>query len=203
MPDSKTMPLVKCLEALNGVRNDDVVVTTMGAAREWMPLSSHPLDFNYVPSSMGQATSLGLGLALARPDCRVVVCNGDGCMLMNLGSLVTITAQAPENLTILIFDNGVYEVTGAQATPATRAARRSGDRVDLAAIARAAGFRAVHEFDDLEHWQAEVRNIIDEPGPTFALLKVAPIPGAGTPRSPGPAPPRAKAFKEALAERGK
>src|SRR5262245_16618445 len=115
---SRGMDLVECLEALRAVRREQIVVTTMAAAREWQKLGTHALDFVLGPSSMGHATSLGLGMALGRPDRRVIVCNGDGSMLMNLGSLVTITGQAPPNLVVLVFDNGAYEVTGAQPTPA-------------------------------------------------------------------------------------
>src|SRR5579862_8847948 len=87
-------------------RDHDVVVATMAAARDWMAMGSHPLDFIFVPSCMGHATSLGLGLALAQPQRRVIVLNGDGSMLMNLGSLATITAAAPPNLTVILLDNG-------------------------------------------------------------------------------------------------
>ena len=116
----KRISLVDSLTVLHAVRSEEVVITTMAAAREWQKLGKHPLDFVLVPSSMGQATSLGLGIALARPDRKVVVANGDGSMLMNLGSLVTMTAQAPPNLTVIVFDNGVYEVTGGQPTPGRR-----------------------------------------------------------------------------------
>ena len=117
MPSNR-MPLIECLDVLRQARRDDeVVITAMGTAREWMKLGSHPLDFVFVPSSMGQASSLGLGMALARPEQNFIVCNGDGSTLMNLGSLVTITAEAPENLTLLLFDNRVYEVTGYKARP--------------------------------------------------------------------------------------
>ena len=64
----------------------------MGTAREWMTQGMQPRDLVFVPSAMGHAPSIGLGLALARPNLRVIVCNGDGSMLMNLGSLVTIAA---------------------------------------------------------------------------------------------------------------
>ena len=87
------MPLVAALEVLAGLRRDEVVITTMGAAREWPRLSHHPLDFHYIPSAMGEAPALGLGLALAQPSREVIVLNGDGCMLMNLGALVTIVAS--------------------------------------------------------------------------------------------------------------
>ncbi|MFI5246492.1 MAG: thiamine pyrophosphate-dependent enzyme, partial [Gemmatimonadales bacterium] len=90
----------------------DVVITSMGSAREWMAMGPlDPLDFVFVPSSMGQAPSLALGLALAQPARRVFACNGDGSTLMSLGALATISAAAPGNLVLLVFDNGVYEVT--------------------------------------------------------------------------------------------
>jgi phosphonopyruvate decarboxylase len=193
----KAMGLVESLGVLRRIRGDDeVVLTVMGTAREWMELGElHPLDWIYVPSSMGQAPSLGLGLALAQPDRQIIVCNGDGCMLMNLGSLVTITAQDPSNYTLIIFDNGIYEITGGQPTPAT-----SGDAplVDYPALAAAAGFRQIFAFEALDDWDESARDVIDAPGPTFVHLAVAPVPGAVGPRSPGPARPRADEFAEAL-----
>jgi sulfopyruvate decarboxylase subunit beta len=188
------MPLVEALAAVRAVRrDDDIVVTTMGTAREWMAMGSHPLDFVFVPGCMGHATSLGLGLALARPDRRVMVLNGDGSMLMNLGSLVSITAAAPANLAVIVYDNGVYEVTGAQPTPA-------GDRVDFAAVARACGFQSVSRYSRLNDWTENLPRILSTPGPTFTTLDVAPVPGAKGPRSPGPAGERALRFMAALRE---
>ena len=197
MPTINQMSLVASLEALHSVRTDEVVVTAMGTAREWMALGSHPLDFVLVPSSMGQAPALGLGIALAQPDRKVIVCNGDGSMLMNLGSLVTITSEAPANLTLLIFDNGVYEVTGSQSTPGAREARKDCRDIDFLAVATACGFSSIYGFDEIDHWQAEVRNVIDAAGPTFARLKVAPLEASG-PKSPGPGKQRAIEFAAAL-----
>ena len=77
-------------------------------------------------------------------------------MLMNLGSLVTITARAPRNLTLILFDNGVYEVTGAQLTPGSGAAATDGRNVDFAGLARASGFERVYEFDELDRWRQEI-----------------------------------------------
>ncbi|MBQ17025.1 MAG: thiamine pyrophosphate-binding protein [Planctomycetaceae bacterium] len=194
---SSGMPLVESLQVLRDTRGDDeVVLTVMGTAREWMALGDlHPLDWIYVPSSMGQAPSLGLGMALAQPGKNVVVCNGDGCLLMNLGSLVTITQQAPKNLTLIIFDNGIYEITGGQPTPAID---DDGSRVDYPGLARAAGFQQVHVFDDLVSWQAAARDLIDADGPTFIHLSISPVPGASGPRSPSKAPPRAHAFAKSF-----
>lgn len=198
MPHTSDIPLLAALEALHAARTHEIVITTMGNAREWMTLPPHPLDFVLVPSSMGQATSLGLGLALAQPDRRVVVCNGDGSMLMNLGSLVTLAAEAPPNLTLLLFDNGVYEVTGAQPTPATVARHNGRPTVDFPALARACGFPSVAEFTELDDWKAGVGDVITAPGPVFARIAVSPVPGAVGPRSPSPAPPRAREFQAAL-----
>src|SRR5438094_3125471 len=123
----------EALEVVAAHRGDHVVVTTMTAVAVWSSLSDSPLDFHYIPSSMGQAPALGLGLALAQPGRGVIVLNGDGCMLMNLGSLVTLAEQAvPVHLIIL--DNGLYEVTGGQAYAGS-------GHVDFALLARGAGIQ--------------------------------------------------------------
>lgn len=180
------------LVAIHGARRDeDVVVTTMSPARDWMTLPQHPLDLVLVPSAMGHATSIGLGLALAQPGRRVIVCNGDGSMLMNLGSLISITAARATNLVVLVFDNGVYEVTGAQPIPSPGA-------VDFVAIARGSGFASVFEYGDLDQWRDDVERVLNAPGPTLALLHVEPVLGIPGPRSPGPAPERARRLSEAL-----
>lgn len=194
------MPLHAAMLALHGARRpEDVVVTSMGAAREWMALGAGPLDLPLVPSSMGQATSFGLGLALAQPRRRVIVVNGDGAMLMNLGSLVTITAVAPANLVLILADNGVYEVTGAQATPGAAAGRADGTSVDFEAMARASGFRSVFHFSSAAQWQREIGRVLGETGPTFVLLEVGSVPGTPGPRSPGPAAGRALELRRKLA----
>ena len=196
---AERMEVAAAVAALRAARRpDEVVVTSMGAAREWMKGESQPLDLVHLPSSMGQTTSLGLGLALARPERRVIVCAGDGSTLMNLGSLVTITAAAPRNLVVLLFDNGVYEVTGAQPTPGAPAARASGEAIDFLALARACGFRSLHRFSESAAWRAGARAVLDGDGPTFVLLEVAPVPDAPPPASPGPTADRARAFMAAL-----
>lgn len=196
---SNRLSLPEALRVVADVRRaEDIVITTMGTAREWMKGDVRPLDFVLVPSSMGQATSLGLGLALAQPQRRVIVCNGDGSMLMNLGSLVTVTAQNPPNLTLLLFDNGVYEITGAQATPGNAVNRNGNGDVDFCAMARACGFPAVYEVDEMTRWRKEAENILFATGPVFARIPVHPIPGAAGPRSPSPGPERARQFRTAL-----
>jgi sulfopyruvate decarboxylase subunit beta len=192
--DGQRMLEKDALIAIHGARGSrDVVITTMCAARDWMTLPQQPLDLVFVPSAMGHATSVGLGLALAQPDRRVIVCNGDGSMLMNLGSLVSIAGAHAPNLVVAVFDNGVYEVTGSQPTPAM-------GTVDFAAIARGAGFASVFEFANLESWQTNVQRTLNCPGPTFVWLRVTAAVGVPGPRSPGPAAERARRLREALSE---
>ena len=197
MSDTPAMSLAETLEVIHHQRREAVVITTMGAAREWQQLEPHPKDFVYMPSSMGQGPSLGLVIAIAQPEQRVIVVNGDGCLLMNLGCLITITAQAPKNFTLIIIDNGVYEVTGGQTTIAN-AARRADDRsIDFQAMARASGFEHVYEFDDIESWRYEHEVMHDE-GPICIVLKTTVKTVDAGARSPGPAPQRAQEFRKAL-----
>jgi sulfopyruvate decarboxylase subunit beta len=185
------------LEALAAVHErrgaDDVVVTTMTPARDWMTLAPHPLDLVFVPSAMGHATSIGLGLALAQPERRVIVCNGDGSMLMNLGSLASIAESGASNLVVLVFVNGVYEVTGSQRVPAV-----SSTGVDFAAIARGCGIRSTFTFSDVDEWRRGAGNVLSAAGPTVVHLDVAAVSGKPGPRSPGPAGERARVLMDAL-----
>src|SRR5687768_17136424 len=193
------MEMPSAIAALHRARGEtDVVIATMAAAREWMTLGAGPLDIIFVPSSMGQAPSMGLGLALARPDRRVIVANGDGSMLMNLGSLVTITAAAPKNLAVVVFANGVYEVTGAQPTPGSASARGDGAEVDFVAMARACGFRSAVRCSTPASWNEAIPRMLGADGPHFVVVDVEPVPNSAGPRSPGPAAARARAFMTAL-----
>ncbi len=187
------MPLVPALEVVHRLRTDQIVVTSMGAAREWPRFSNHPLDLHYVPSAMGQVTSIGLGLALARPDREVIVFTGDGSLLMNLGCLATIAASKPGNLTLILLDNGVYEVTGGQKTAGHVA------RVDFAGFATAAGIESVATFDDLVDWQKAADAVLKMPGPRFVALAVEPVVTDYSLDVPGPIRPRIERLRSALA----
>jgi thiamine pyrophosphate-dependent acetolactate synthase large subunit-like protein len=175
-------------------REQDVVITTMGPAREWMSLGVQPLDLVLVPSAMSHATSMGLGLALAQPERRVIVCNGDGSMLMNLGSLASIADAGATNLVVIVFDNGAYEVTGGQPTPLAH-------RVRFVDVARACGWSSTFRFDDLAEWRAGAADAIAAPGPVLIALEIASVPGTPGPKSPGLARDRAQRFMRALGSR--
>lgn len=196
---SSAMPLIPALEVLRDARGESIVITTMGSAREWPRISRHPLDFHYVPSSMGQAPALGLGLALAQPDRKVIALNGDGCMLMNLGSLVTITAQAPKNYALIVLDNGVYEVTGRQPTAGSASGRTSGTKIDFSGLARAAGYKMTFPFHELDRWRDGVAEVLAAEGPVFVTLDIQPVTeGDVSITAPGPIQERLARFREAL-----
>jgi sulfopyruvate decarboxylase subunit beta len=163
----------EALEVLAAHRGSRVVVTTMSAAGIWPGLSDTPLDFAYLPSSMGQGPALGLGLALARPERGVMVVNGDGCTLMNLGCLVTL-ANHPADMWLIILDNGHYEVTGGQPTAGT-------GHTDFAALARGAGISRVYAYSERADWLAGAAEALAGRGPAVVWLRVEGRLGQGTP----------------------
>ena len=122
-------------------RGDLLLVTGLGSTT-WDAASVADDDRNfYLWGAMGAAAMVGLGLAIAQPDRRVLVVTGDGEMLMGLGSLATIGVQRPPNLAIAVFDNGRYGETGMQAS-------HTADAVALAGVARACGFKETFDITD-------------------------------------------------------
>jgi thiamine pyrophosphate-dependent acetolactate synthase large subunit-like protein len=180
----------QALEVVARHRGDQVVIATMTSGGVWPQLSDSPLDFIYIPSAMGHAPGLGLGLALAQPQRGAIVLNGDGCMLMNLGSLVTL-ANHPANVYLLIFDNGLYEVTGGQPTAGA-------GRTDFAALARGAGIQRVYHFASLEEWQAGAAEALTGAGPVVAWLRVEGRLGQKTPKPPRPMADQIARLRQAL-----
>jgi len=180
----------EALEVLAAHRGRHVVLTTMSAAGIFPGLSDTPLDFAYLPSAMSQAPALGLGLALAQPGRGVVVVNGDGCMLMNLGSLVTL-AHYPADVYLVIMDNGLYEVTGGQPTVGA-------GHTDFAALARGAGVGRVYAFDAAEAWRAGAAEALAGPGPVVVWLQVEGRLGQTTPKAPRPMAEQVRRLREAL-----
>ncbi|HEX5271956.1 MAG TPA: thiamine pyrophosphate-dependent enzyme [Gemmataceae bacterium] len=168
----------EALEVLAACRGRHVVVTTHGSVDLWVSLSDTPLDFSYVPASMGQGPALGLGLALAQSRHGVVVVSGDGSLLMNLGCLVTIAAH-PAALYLIVIDNGVYEVTGGQPHAGT-------GHADYAGLARAAGIGRVYACEAAEEWRRVAPEALAGPGPVAVWLKVAPRPGERAPTAQRP-----------------
>ena len=119
----------------------------------------------YTWGSMGMISSMGLGLAVARPDLRVIVLDGDGALLMNLGSLATIARKAPPNLVHIVWDDEAYETTGRQPT-------HTAAGTDLAGIAKAAGIPQALTVEDAPGFAAALDRALHEPGPWFIAAKV-------------------------------
>ncbi|HIC14807.1 MAG: thiamine pyrophosphate-dependent enzyme [Gemmatimonadetes bacterium] len=155
------------LEPLAKHRTDEVIVTTMGVTRPWGRISDSDLDFASADSAMGHAADLALGIALARPDRTVACLNGDGSMLMTLGTLATVVGSGASNYVLFVIDNGVFEITGHQSVAAS-------GQVDYAAMAQAAGFQRVLTFDDARSYAESIGDILTQPGPTFVHLMVEP-----------------------------
>ena len=146
-------------------RGDLLVVAGLGSPNwDATAAGDHPLTFP-LWGAMGSAAMIGLGLALAQPERRVLVLTGDGEQLMALGALATIAVQQPRNLAVVVLDNERYGETGMQAT-------HTAHGVDLAAIAAAAGFPlagTIRAADELEPARQVVRT---QPGPVFYAIKV-------------------------------
>jgi len=128
----------------------------------------------YMIGSMGLASSIGLGIARARPARRVVVLDGDGNVLMNMGTLATIAAAAPANLLHVCFDNGVHASTGAQPTISRTVA--------LDAMAKAAGYAWVERAETPDALRAIASRLASTTGPGFLLVRTE----LGPPGPPGP-----------------
>lgn len=155
---------------INRHRNDAVCVTTMTQTRYWYAVSERSdLDIG-ISNGMSKASSVGLGIALGSPDRKVFVLDGDGSLLMNLGSLVTVAGQAPQNYYHFVFNNGIYAVTGGQPVP--------GKAVDYTGLAMASGYRAAHRFDNLETFASELPTIMAAPGPVLIEIATVPEPAA-------------------------
>lgn len=125
---------IDCLRSIYARLQDYLVVTIMGATAAELQSLGHRENFFYLQHAMGLASSLGLGLALCLPQRKVLVLDGDGSVLMNLGGLTTLARYAPNNLIHVIFDNESLFSTGGFPTA-------TGTGTDLAGIARAAGIR--------------------------------------------------------------
>ena len=157
----------RVVEELLRERGDALVVTGLGGTTwDTAAASDHSHNF-YLWGAMGGAAMVGLGLALARPERRVLVVTGDGEMLMGLGSLATIGVQRPANLAVVVIDNERFGETGMQLTHT-----KSG--VDLARIAEACGFPATVTVRRESELASTARRVHRKRGPVFVVFKVKP-----------------------------
>jgi phosphonopyruvate decarboxylase len=143
-------------------RGDAICVPTMTTSPAWRTLAPGDLSVGCT-GFMGGASSMGLGLALARPERRVIVFDGDGSLLMQLGSLATVAGARPRNLVHLVFKNGVYHTSGAQDIP-------GGLTVDFVAMARGAGYRSALAIHDIEEFRRRFPELLKAEGPVLVEL---------------------------------
>src|SRR5204863_9171891 len=146
-------------------RGTAVCIPTMTTAPAWRTIAPDDLSITCT-GFMGGASSLGVGLALARPDRRVIVFDGDGSLLMQLGSLATIAGARPRNLTHLVFKNGVYHTSGAQDIP-------GGLDVDFVVMAKGAGYRNAYAIKEPNDFTRRLPTMLTEEGPVLVELHTA------------------------------
>ena len=161
------MRIAEALEAFKPVRGDALVVPGRGG-RFWTDLTDNQaLDAPLGDPAMGGHAGFGLGLALARPERKVVLFDSEGDILMSLGMLATIAEQAPKNFYHFLLDNEVYATTGGQPVPNAKI-------VAYDKLALASGYPHAHAFDDIGDLRRDIGNILSHPGPVFVWLKVYP-----------------------------
>ncbi|MBI4314077.1 MAG: sulfopyruvate decarboxylase subunit beta [Candidatus Omnitrophica bacterium] len=163
----------EALDQIVPLLGDELVIHTTGfICRDSCAAADRPGNF-YMIGSMGLAPSIGLGLAMSRPQRRIVVFDGDGALLMAMGTLAMVARENPKNFYHLVFDNEAYASTGHQPTHSRH--------VDLDKIALASGYAHVLRADKPEQLKAGFLNLVSKPGPGFLLIKCinrSPQPGA-------------------------
>lgn len=156
----------KCLEAIYPELENKLVVTIMGACAQELYDLGHRDNFFYLQHAMGLASSIGLGLALHQPEKKVIVFDGDGSILMNLGSLATIARYRPKNLVHIIFDNGSLLSTGGFPTHTTDGT------TDIATIATGAGIPHVAKVADPFDFMAAAGDAFERDDLSVIVAKV-------------------------------
>ncbi|MGE3536771.1 MAG: thiamine pyrophosphate-dependent enzyme [Candidatus Tectimicrobiota bacterium] len=155
------------------VRDEPIIASLGNPKFDLFTAQDRPQNF-YMWNSMGMASSMGLGLAMARPQQKVIVLDGDGALLMNLNSLTTAAARSPENLIHVVWDNQQFELTGGQPT-------HTALHADLARIAQGAGFEAVVTVETQAAFEQAFSRALREPGPWVIVALVDAERGAGRP----------------------
>lgn len=149
---------------LGCLKKDALIIAANGfISRDLYSFNDRPTNF-YMLGSMGLASSISLGLAESLPHKKVIVLDGDGNILMNMGSLVTIGNKSPKNLIHIVLDNGVYESTGGQTS--------GSDNVALEKIAKACGYRLQMKALTASELSKCILKALSQHGPAFILVKI-------------------------------
>ena len=174
IPNTKRMNRFDLTQRLVArLHNEEAVVAGIGNTNfDLWASGRRPQNF-YMLGSMGLACPIALGVALAQPKRRVIALEGDGSLLMQLGSLTTIAMLKPANLTIVVMDNSAYQITGAQPTTTAHGA-------DLAAIARGAGLENSSWADDEADFEQLLDAALAEAGPNLIAARIDSKPATAT-----------------------
>ncbi len=160
------------------LHRDEAVIGGIGNANFDLFAAGHRPQNFYMLGSMGLTCPIAMGVALAQPDRGVIALEGDGSILMALGCLTTIGNLKPRNLTVVIWDNGLYQITGKQQTA-------TGGATDIVAVAKGAGIANSVWVRDEAHFDRLLDRRFDEGGPLLLAAKIDDLPGAApTPRDP-------------------
>ena len=154
------------------LKNEEAVIGGIGNTNFDLWAAGHRPQNFYMLGSMGLAFPIALGVALAQPNRRVIALEGDGSLLMQLGCLTTIATLAPKNLTLVVMDNGIYQITGSQPTPAQQA--------DLVAIAVGCGLSNSSWVADEEDFERVMDQALATDGPALIAARIDDRPGTGT-----------------------
>ncbi|MBR0906278.1 thiamine pyrophosphate-dependent enzyme [Bradyrhizobium liaoningense] len=157
------------------LKDEEAVIGGIGNTNFDLWAAGHRPQNFYMLGSMGLAFPIALGVALAQPNRRVVALEGDGSLLMQLGALSTIAALRPKNLTMIVMDNGIYQITGAQPTPAANVA-------DIVAIALGSGLANSAWAADEEDFERLVEAAMSADEPSLIAVRIDDKPGVGTTR---------------------
>ena len=157
------------------LKNEDAVVGGIGNTNFDLWAAGHRPQNFYMLGSMGLAFPIALGVALAQPERRVFALEGDGSLLMQLGALSTIAMLKPKNLIMIVMDNGIYQITGAQPTPAA-------DVADIVAIAIGSGLANSAWAADEEDFERLVEEAMSASEPSLIAVRIDDKPGVGTTR---------------------
>lgn len=157
------------------LKHEEAVVGGIGNTNFDLWATGHRPQNFYMLGSMGLAFPIALGVALAQPDRRVFALEGDGSLLMQLGALSTIATLKPKNLIMIVMDNGIYQITGAQPTPAAGIA-------DIVAIATGSGIANSAWAADEEDFDRLVDEAMSAPEPSLIAVRIDDKPGVGTTR---------------------
>ncbi|MCP3467858.1 thiamine pyrophosphate-dependent enzyme [Bradyrhizobium sp. CCGUVB23] len=157
------------------LKNEEAVIGGIGNTNFDLWAAGHRPQNFYMLGSMGLAFPIALGVALAQPDRRVIALEGDGSLLMQLGALSTIATLRPKNLTMIVMDNGIYQITGAQPTPAAGVA-------DVVAIATGSGLANSAWAADEEDFERLVEGSLTATEPSLIAVRIDDKPGVGTTR---------------------